>query len=184
MAKKIGFTVERLEAMGLSKNEDGSYSKKVESKPKQFEISTVKEKVNNSPDFQHKIITEWFITYSIPSKKNSRINFVRNGKQVSIPSKNHAEYKKLTAMQYNVFGKEFRNAIDFFNLKKPYRVQFTFIRSTKHRSDFTNILQTVEDLMVENKWIEDDDMNTLIPSFMPREDDKNNPGVRIKLLIP
>jgi hypothetical protein len=187
MAKKLGFTIERLEAMGLTRNEDGTYSKKkvvsvggIEVKEP---ISIVRQKVNDSPDFEHKINTEWFITYNVPSKKNSRINFVRNGKQISLPSANHKKYKDVTKMQYNIFGIEFRKAIEHYGLKPPFRVEFTFVRGSKHRTDFTNVCQTVEDLMVENKWIEDDDMNTLIPSFMPREDDKNNPGVKIKLLL-
>jgi len=193
MAKSTKFTIEGLEKMGLTKNSDGTYSRKksVVSNNlfENIDFSlypdgelVVKQKVNDSPDFEHKINTEWSISYSVPSKKNSRINFVRNGKQISLPSKNHSEYKKMTAMQYSIFGVEFRKAIEHYQLKPPFRVQFTFIRASKHRADFTNLCQTVEDLMVENNWIKDDDMLTLIPSFTPREDDKNNPGVRIKLL--
>ena len=144
----------------------------------------MKEKVNNSPDFKVEPTTEWFITYNVPSKKNSRINFVRNGKQVSIPSKNHAEYVKMTDMQYKVFGIEFRKAVAHYELKYPLRVEFTFIRNSIRRADLTNLCQSVEDLMVENKWLPDDDYLHLIPSFQPVEIDKNNFGVRIKLLIP
>lgn len=191
VAKKTGFTIERLEAMGLTRNPDGTYSKKKVNSITDLrnhalisnnETIVVKQKVNDSPDFEHKINTEWFITYNVPSKKNSRINFVRNGKQISLPSKNHAEYKKVTAMQYNIFGIEFRKAIEHYRLKPPFKVEFTFVRGSKHRFDYCNACQTVEDLFTENKWIEDDSADYLIPSFKPYQYDKNNPGVRIKLL--
>lgn len=225
MGKSTKFTVEALEKMGLTLNEDGTYSRKKEDKltlfvpdntggiydtkkmdvilkqkvnndnlmicdeayESTFEITRgntfpVKQKVNESPDFEHKVCTEWFITYNVPSKKNSRINFIKNGKQISLPSKNHAEYKKVTAIQYNVFGIEFRKAINHFGLKPPFKVEFTFVRSTKHRFDYCNAAQTCEDLFTENKWIEDDSADFLIPSFKPYRYDKNNPGVHIKLL--
>lgn len=144
----------------------------------------VKEKVCQTPDFEAKPPTEWFIkNYSVPSKKNSRQNFVKNGKQVSIPSKAHAAYKKATAMQYHVFGMEFRRSVEFYKLQYPLRVEFTFIRGTQHRADFTNCTDTVQDLMVEMNWIPDDDMLHIIPSFQPREYDKNCPGVKIKLIL-
>jgi hypothetical protein len=191
MAKKLGFTIERLEAMGLTKNADGTYSKKkVESITDlrnhsligNEETIVVKQKVNDSPDFEHKINTEWFITYNVPSKKNSRINFVRNGKQISLPSANHKKYKDVTKMQYNIFGIEFRNAIEHYGLKPPFKVEFTFVRGSKHRFDYCNAAQTCEDLFTENNWIEDDSADFLIPSFKPYQYDKNNPGVHIKLL--
>lgn len=186
MAKKVGFTIERLEAMGLTRNPDGTYSKKkavsVSNTEVKEPISIVRQKVNDSPDFEHKINTEWFITYNVPSKKNSRINFVRNGKQISLPSKGHSEYKKVTAMQYNIFGIEFRKAIEHYGLKPPFRVEFTFVRGSKHRFDYCNAAQTCEDLFTENNWIEDDSADFLIPSFKPYQYDKNNPGVHIKLL--
>ena len=195
MAKKLGFTIERLEAMGLTRNEDGTYSKKKEDKLTLFVPDNasgiydtkkldmvLKQKVNDSPDFEHKINTDWFITYNVPSKKNSRINFVRNGKQISLPSKGHSEYKKVTAMQYNIFGIEFRKAIEHYGLKPPFRIEFTFVRGSKHRFDYCNACQTCEDLFTENNWIEDDSADFLIPYFKPYQYDKNNPGVHIKLL--
>ncbi len=145
---------------------------------------TVKEKITETPDFEFKPATEWFIKdYSVPSKKNSRQNFVRNGKQVSIPSKAHSTYKKMTAMQYSAFGIEFRQAVRHYGLGFPLKVEFTFIRSTRHLFDLTNACQTVEDLMVDNKWIESDNADILHPSFGQYEYDKNCPGVKIKLIV-
>jgi hypothetical protein len=143
----------------------------------------VREKVNETPDFTAKINTEWFIRGGVVAKKNSRQNFVKNGRQISIPSKKHAEYKQMTAMQYQVFGIEFRRAVKFYGLEYPLRVEFTFVRGSQRRADFTNLCQSCEDLMVENQWIPDDDMLHIIPSFQPRQYDKNNSGVLIKLLV-
>lgn len=183
------FTEAWLIEKGYSKSTDGSFIPK--STPKvtiekviEKEL-VVKERVNNSPDFEIKVpVTEWFIkNYSVPSKKNSRQNFVKNGKQISIPSKNHSDYVKMTAMQYSVFGKEFRNTVKFYELKYPLKIELTFVRSTKHRFDYCNAAQTVEDLIVKNNWIEDDSADHLIPIFIPYEFNKEVPGVKIKLIV-
>mgnify|MGYP003387192654 CR=1 FL=1 len=143
----------------------------------------LKQKVNNTPDFDAKPAVEWFINHNVPSKKNSRQNFVRNGRQISIPSKKHAEYVKLTASQYKAYGIEFRNAVEHYKLSYPLYVEFNFIRESHRRSDFTNCCQTVEDLMVSNNFLPDDDSLHLIPVFNPMEYNKETPGVRIRLLI-
>lgn len=190
---KKGFTQQDLEKMGLILNKDGTYSRSIVSpymKQQGFkkvgsfdpiEKFVVKEKVNSSPDFDFKVQTTWFITYNVPSKKNSRQNFVRNGKQISIPSKNHEAYEKMTAMQYSVFGKEFRNTIEKLGLSYPLRVKFTFVRNSKRRFDYCNAVQTVEDLMVKNKWLPDDSADYLLPVFEPYKYDKEKPGVIITI---
>lgn len=197
MAKQSNITLQFFKDKGYAQNADGSWSPPpIKSKYirtqnaknilEEIEL-VIKEKVNNSPDFIVEPPTEWFISgYNVCAKKNSRQNFVSKTthKIISIPSKNHAEYVKMTDMQYKVFGIEFRKAVSHFELKYPLRVEFTFIRNSLRRADFTNLCQSVEDLMVDNKWLPDDDYLHLIPSFQPVEIDKNNFGVRIKLLLP
>lgn len=168
------------------------------------DILIAKVKVNETPDFTIKPVTEWFIRgYSVPSKKNSRQNFVKNGVMRSIPSEKHAEYVKLTAIQYDVFGKEFRRTVEILGLTYPLRVEFHFIRGGKHSFDYANALQTCEDIMkdqykkvptilngkkvnkmvlVKKGWFTDDSADYLIPSFKPYTIDKEMPGVIIKLL--
>lgn len=195
MAKSHRYTEKDLETLGLVLNADGTWSKpKVES-PFMRQQRAINEGMDNIP--RHNLTvktineqipnlelkTEWFISgYSVPSKKNSRQNFVKNGKMISIPSKQHAEYKKMTNLQYVAFAKEFKNAIKVLGLEYPLRVQFTFIRSTKHRFDYCNACQTCEDIMTETGWWEDDSADHVIPVFAPYEYDKNNAGVRIRLL--
>jgi len=60
--------------------------------PKEFIIQKVK--VNETPDFTIKPVTEWFIPYQTPSKKNSRITFTnkKTGRVVNIPSQKYTEY--------------------------------------------------------------------------------------------
>ena len=64
----------------------------------------------------------------------------------------------------------------------PYRVSFHFIRGSRHRFDYINPCQTVQDLMVKYDWIEDDNCEFMIPSFEPYTYDKENAGVIIKVL--
>lgn len=142
----------------------------------------VKEKVVETHDFTVKINTTWEIKGNVPSKKNSKRIVIRGKHPLLLPSELHETYKKQTALQYQVFGIEFRRAVKFYELEYPLRVEFTFIRGSKHRADFTNALDTVQDIMVSEKWLPDDDMLHIIPSFQPMEYDKNNPGVIIKLL--
>ena len=113
---------------GYVKNPDGSFSpppiksKFIQSlKEKEAKVIEKKEVVN-TPQFTHVPKLEWFIKgYQVPSTKNSRINFVNksNGKQMSIPSKLYSEYKKATKMQWEVFGREFKRAIEYHKLSFP-----------------------------------------------------------------
>ena len=70
----------------------------------------------------------------------------------------------------------------FNNLSKPVRVEFLFIRNSRKKFDYVNPLQTVLDLMVRYKWIEDDNADIIIPVFKEYEYDKANPGVLITIL--
>lgn len=176
--------------MGLEKQADGSFAKikpsaeKIKSNVKSWwnKELVVKEVVKPSENFEWQFKDTWFIQgYNVPSKKNSRQNFVRNGRIVSIPSKLHAQYVKATAMQYKTFGKEFKAAVKALNLSPPLYIEFTFIRGSKHKFDYCNAAQTCEDIM-KGDWIEDDNADCIIPVFQPYKYDKQNPGVIIKLL--
>jgi len=141
-----------------------------------------KQKVNASPDFEVKPVTEWFIPYQIPSKKNSRQNFVKNGRQISIPSKRYTEYKSLTKRYWEVFGLEFNQTIKRLGLSFPLDIEMTFIRTTKQRVDYFGPGESVFDLMTDFNWWPDDNHLYGKPFFGDIEVDKSNPGVRIKLI--
>lgn len=63
----------------------------------------------------------------------------------------------------------------------PYSVVFYFIRATKRKWDFANLVQGVADAMVKAGYIPDDDVSHFIPVYGGHEVDKNNPGVDIYL---
>jgi Holliday junction resolvase RusA-like endonuclease len=184
---KTNFSAKWLEEKGLVKNADGTYSKQkpVSEKPREFVISHVKEKVNNSPDFEHKVVTEWFIPYQTPSKKNSRQTFPhpKTGKIINIPSKSYKEYVTATKKYWEVFGIEFRQTIKKLNIKYPINVEMTFIRKTNQIVDYFGPGESVFDLMTDFKWWEDDNRRYGKPFFGDMEVDKNNPGVKIKILL-
>ena len=151
------------------------------------QAQVAKIKVNNSIDFDYMPKLEWFIPYQVPSKKNCQQLFIRRtqgGKMIpsTTTSARYKEYISVTKNYWEIFGKEFRNSIDKLGLCKPYLVEFTFIRSTKQKVDYVGPLESCQDIMQDFGWIENDDAYTLKPILGDLEVDKENPGVRIKLL--
>ncbi len=143
--------------------------------------------IGEIPPIKLDIKTEFFIRGNVPSKKNSKRIVpikTKEGKMRSIliPSELHEAYKKETIMQYQIFGIEFLRAVKFYGLEYPLRIEFTYVRGSKHRFDYTNATDTILDLFTHHKWIEDDSADHIIPSFQPYEYDKQNAGVKIKLL--
>ena len=148
-------------------------------------------------------MTEIFIKGNVPSLKNSKqISFIR-GRPILTSSKTVKKYLKLFGIKsFNSRDKE----VDFYktitmnfpieDLKKLFskvnrnthvKVGFHFIRGTRHKADFHNLVQILADLMVAFDVIEDDDMSHFIPFPLEVNSkyysyDKINPGVIIKIL--
>ena len=119
---------------------------------------------------------KWFIPGNVPSSKNGR----RWTGKYFIASKTVMKYRKDTNSYYDKFSKAFKKEFDKHKL--PVKVAFTFIRGTKHKFDYINPAQTVQDDMVKHGWIEDDNMNYIIPVFKEYKYDKENPGVIIEII--
>ena len=119
---------------------------------------------------------KWFIPGNVPSSKNGR----RWTGRYFVSSKATTKYRKATAKYYDMYRKGFRKQLS--KLELPVKISFKFIRGTKHKFDYINPAQTVQDDMVKNHWIEDDNCKYIIPVFEPYEYDKENPGVEIKLI--
>jgi len=68
-------------------------------------------------------------------------------------------------MYWEVFSKEFKNSVAALNIHPPYKVEFTFIRSTKQKVDYIGPLESCQDIMQDFGWIENDDAYTLKPSL-------------------
>lgn len=119
-----------------------------------------------------------FIPHNVPSSKNSkRVVRTRTGKVRVIHSKTTMRYIDLTAWDYVAGRKTFHDLIK--GMEPPYCVSFKFIRNSRRKFDYVNPLQTVQDLMVKHKWIEDDNSDILLPVFEPYEYSKEKPGVII-----
>ena len=119
---------------------------------------------------------KWFIPGNVPSSKNGR----RWTGKYFISSKATMKYRKETKEYYKKYKKEFLNALK--ECEFPVKISFKFIRGTRHKFDYINPAQTVQDDMVKQGWLPDDDCSLLIPVFETYEYDKKNPGVEIKLI--
>ena len=117
-----------------------------------------------------------FIPGNVPSSKNSK---QWTGKRL-INSKTTQEYIKQSEPYYRHYTEHFKQVCS--QKSKPYMVSFKFIRGSRHKFDYINPCQTVQDLMKTYGWIDDDNCDEIIPFFEPYEYNKENPGVYITLL--
>lgn len=99
-----------------------------------------------------------FIPGNVPSSKNGR---VWTGK-FSVESKAVKRYKKQSESEWRNNTEVFKK-ITAKQKQMPLLVGFHFVRGTRHKYDFVNPLQTVQDLMSHYGWIEDDNTDLLIP---------------------
>lgn len=119
---------------------------------------------------------KWFIPGNVPSSKNGK----RWTGKYLISSKTVMKYRKDTKSFYLKHATKFKDELKKHEL--PVRIAFTFIRGSKHKFDYINPCQTVQDDMVTYGWIEDDNMINIIPVFKPYKYNKENPGVFIEIL--
>ena len=102
---------------------------------------------------------KWFIPGNVPSSKNGR----RWTGKYFIASKTVMNYRKDTNAYYEKYADEFKKELTKHNL--PVMISFTFIRGTRHKFDYINPAQTVQDDMVKYGWIEDDNAEFILPAF-------------------
>jgi len=133
-----------------------------------YTTSTTMEQVNNSI----------FIPGDVPSSKNSK---VWTGKYL-VHSKAVTRYIKNTKLFYGNKKSIADFHAMFLQTELPYRIAFQFVRETKRLFDYINMAQIVQDLMVENKWIPEDNCDVIIPVFLPYLYNKQNPGVHISVI--
>ena len=118
---------------------------------------------------------KWFIPFNVPSSKNGR----RWTGKYFISSKTVMNYRKNTKSTYAKYATAFRKEFDKY--ETPVKIGFTFIRGTRHKFDYINPAQTVQDDMVKHGWIDDDNCEFIVPCFNAYKYDKNNPGVIIEI---
>ena len=118
---------------------------------------------------------KWFIPGNVPSSKNSR----RWTGKFFIASKTVMKYRKDTSKLFENHTASFLK--EFSKYQLPVYVHFTFIRGSRHKFDYLNPAQTVQDDMTKHGWIEDDNCEFIIPCFEKYSYDKENPGVIIEI---
>lgn len=119
---------------------------------------------------------KWWIPGNVPSSKNGR----RWTGKYFIASKTVMNYRKATKNIYIKYKKEFKK--ELANYEFPVKITFEFIRGSRHKFDYLNPAQTVQDDMVNYGWIEDDNAEFIIPAFEQYTYNKENPGVWIEIL--
>jgi len=82
-----------------------------------------------------------FIPGSVPSSKNSKI-FTRGRKLIW--SKAASLYRKNSKEAFLTNKEDFLSMLN--GKEKPYIICFHFVRATKHKYDFVNMIQTIQDL--------------------------------------
>lgn len=118
---------------------------------------------------------KWFIPGNVPSSKNGR----RWTGKYFISSKAVMKYRKDTRALYKKLRNSFLKTYNKY--EEPVTISFRFVRGTKHKFDYLNPAQTVQDDMVEHEWLEDDNCTFIIPAFKPFHYDKTKPGVYIEI---
>ena len=119
---------------------------------------------------------EIFINSNVPSSKNGK----RWTGKYLIHSKTTMRYIKETKEDYLRLKDKFVKEISKQNA--PYTISFKFVRNSKRKFDYINPCQTVQDLMVQYDYIQDDNCDFILPSFGKYSHDKENSGVIIKIL--
>lgn len=127
---------------------------------------------------------QFFIPGSTPSSKNSKVWTGR----FLVVSKAVKKYIKASEPAWKDQAVKFKKQLA--KSSKPYKIGFHFVRGSKHKYDFVNPVQTVQDLMVTYGWLEDDNVEIMypVPLEYPKDSgqfssyDKNNPGVYIEII--
>ena len=127
----------------------------------------------------------YYIPGNTPSLKNNKeiVRFKGKNGQLHtslVSSKRHKKYAKDTGIIWKTEGKRFK--LDTMGVDKPFNVCFYFVRDTRRKFDYTNALDTCQDLMVEYEWFEDDNSTIMRPIPCGYHVDKNKAGVYIALL--
>jgi hypothetical protein len=98
-----------------------------------------------------------FIPGNVASSKNSK---QWTGTKL-IWSKIASEYRDNTATLYLMYRLKFQTACK--GKDKPLAIGFYFVRDSRRKFDFVNMVQTVQDIMVRSEWVPDDNMDEMVP---------------------
>ena len=121
-----------------------------------------------------------FCRENVPSSKNGR----RWTGKYFIPSKATVKWRKSTEWWWKENKELFIEKVK--NKTKPLKIGLHFVRGSRHKYDWVNPVQTIQDEMVSHGWIEDDDLTNMIPVPFKMEKqyttyNKEKPGFYMKL---
>lgn len=131
------------------------------------------------PIIDPKVVPQWaiWIPGNVPSLKNGKQIVGRGKFPRLIPSKAHAGYEKDTFLHYKDNKELFHKMIE--GMDRPIAVKYYIVRKSKHRWDWTNAIDTAQDLIVKHGWVEDDSADIIYPQPVGWKYDKMNPGIFI-----
>lgn len=122
-----------------------------------------------------------FCPTSVPSSKNGR----RWTGRRFLPSKATVKWREETEWWWIENKDKFLELIK--NKEKPYKIGLHFVRGTRHKYDWVNPVQTVQDEMAKHGWIDDDNVLEMLPFPLKLEDEystynKEEPGFFLKII--
>lgn len=119
----------------------------------------------------------WMIVIlgEIHSSKNSR-RVLRAGNRVIVAkSKSAKSDESMLAEQLVLQAQEWSRMAEGRGF--PFYVAFHFVRATKRKWDFANLVQGVADAIVKAGYIPDDDVNHFVPVYAGWTVEKERAGV-------
>jgi len=128
-------------------------------------------------------IKEIFIPLNTPSSKNGK---QWTGSFLTSSPATH-KWRRLTKDFWTENKDKFLEMIENEPIDTPLLIGMHFVRKSRHKFDFNNVTQTIQDEMVKYGWLEDDNITKMIPLPLLKNQtffsyDKKNPGVYIKII--
>ena len=119
-----------------------------------------------------------FIGKNVPSSKNSKM---LTRKRI-IKSKLCQEYEKWSEPLFEKNKEEWQRQLQEHK-ERPIFVGFYFYRDSRRKWDFNNVSQILCDMMTANDYIEDDNINEMVPVYLGHEVvKKEQSGVKLSIV--
>lgn len=110
----------------------------------------------------------------IPSKKNSRLCFVRGGRPVNISSRDYRDWHERARLAIAP------QIIKQQTIGKAQSVTIIFYMADNRGRDLTNVAESVMDLLVDLRVIKDDQWQVTGPvNLLPGGVDRDNPRAEV-----
>ncbi len=116
----------------------------------------------------------------IPSKKNSKIIICRGNRPMLIPSKSHKYWHEEQSWKLKETKRIIKKPLDLCPI-----IYIDFYSPDSRRSDISNKVESIMDLLVDNEIIQDDNW-FICPILVLRfcGIDKDNPRAEITITVP